>query len=79
VSSPPEGVIIVVVSLEQAVAASLASRQLADLGARVVKVARMRVVTSLETMTIRWRGRPPIDLRAHLHSLRRPVGVASAH
>lgn len=36
---PLEGV--TVVSLEQAVAAPFATRQLADLGARVIKVARM--------------------------------------
>lgn len=34
---------ITVVSLEQAVAAPFATRQLADLGARVIKVERPRV------------------------------------
>ena len=38
---PLEG--ITVVSLEQAVAAPFASRQLADLGARVIKVERPQV------------------------------------
>ncbi len=50
VELPLEGV--TVVSLEQAVAAPLATRHLADLGARVVKVERVATATSLATTTV---------------------------
>jgi len=48
---PLEG--ITVVSLEQAVAAPFATRQLADLGARVIKVERPEVGTLPVATTLR--------------------------
>ena len=46
---------IKVISLEQAVAAPFASRQLAELGARVIKVESQKLEILLEIMTILFR------------------------
>jgi itaconate CoA-transferase len=48
---PPNG--ITVVALEQAVAAPFATRQLADFGARVIKIERPAWATSPAATTLR--------------------------